>query len=247
MRANIDVGDVIGRAFAIYKDNFLILLLAALIVSAVNVLAILLLPGVLVIIAIVVSVVVSVFYQGMVVELVRDVQDGRRDHTLGELFKSVSPVALPLFVVALLAGIGIAIGFIFLIIPGLILLTFWAVVAPVVVLENPGIGRTFGRSRELVRDNGWRVFGVIVLVFLITIVFSFVAGIIGAALGDVGNAVAQWLISAITTPISALVAAVLYFRLREAKGEAAGLETGPGAPAQDVFGREAEPGTPAGT
>ena len=245
MRTQIDVGDVIGRAFAIYKDNFVILLLAALLVFAVTALAVLVLPGVLAIIAIVLTVVIATFYQGMVVELVRDVQDGRRDHTLGELFKSVSPVALPLFVVALLAGLGIAIGFVFLIIPGLILLTIWAVVAPVVVLENPGIGKTFGRSRELVRDNGWRVFGVIVLVFLITIVLSFLIGIIGAIFGDVGNAIGQWLGNAITAPISALVAAVLYFRLREAKGEAAAVESG-SAPPQDAFGHPAEPGTPAG-
>lgn len=245
MRTNIDVGDVIGRAFAIYKDNFAILLLAALLVFAVTALATVLLPGVLSIIALVISVILATFYQGMVVELVRDVQDGRRDHTLGELFKSVSPVAAPLFIVAVLAGLGIGIGFILIIIPGLILMTIWAVVAPVVVLENPGVMKTFGRSRELVRDNGWRVFGVIVLVVLITIVFSFVVGIIGAIVGDVGNAIAQWLATAVTAPISALVAAVLYFRLREAKGESAAVEGG-SATAQDAFGHPAEPGTPAG-
>ena len=46
--------------------------------------------------------------EGMVVQLVRDVQDGRRDNTVGELFSSVSPVLLPLIAVSILAGLGIA-------------------------------------------------------------------------------------------------------------------------------------------
>ena len=63
-------------------------------------------------------------------------------------------------------GLGILVGFILLIVPGLFLLTIWAVVAPVTVLERPGIFAAFGRSRELVRGHGWTVFGALVLVFL---------------------------------------------------------------------------------
>ena len=56
-----------------------------------------------------------------------------------------------------------------LIVPGLFLLTIWIAVIPAVVLENRGIGESFGRSRELVRGNGWNVFGVIILTFLLLI------------------------------------------------------------------------------
>ena len=34
----------------------------------------------------------SIVYQGMVVELVQDIQDGRRDHSIGDLIRSVEPV-----------------------------------------------------------------------------------------------------------------------------------------------------------
>lgn len=105
-------------------------------------------------------------YQGMVVELVQDVQDGRRDNSVGDLLASVSQVFWPLLAVSLLDGIGVAIGFALLIIPGLYLLVIWSVVAPVTVLEQPGVVDAFRRSRHLVRGNGWAVFGVIVTVFL---------------------------------------------------------------------------------
>ena len=60
----------------------------------------------------------SIFYQGMVVQLVRDVQDGRRDHAAGELLRSVAPVFWQLLAIAILFGIGVGIGFVLLIIPG---------------------------------------------------------------------------------------------------------------------------------
>lgn len=216
----ISPGDVISRAAQIYRSQFGILIAAALIVFLISAVATGLLPGVLAIIAAIIGIVAAIFYQGMVVQLVRDVQDGRRDYSLGELFASVKPVAWPLFLVSLLAGIGIAIGFVLLIIPGLILLTIWSVVGPATVIEKPGVIAAFGRSRELVRHNGWQVFGVIVLVYLIVIAFSIVGGIIASPLGEVGEAIVSWIVTSLTAPFAALSAAVLYYRLRDVKGEA---------------------------
>ena len=217
-------GDVIGRAFQIYREQIGVLLPAALLVFAVDaVIGWLLDEGALVLIAGLVSLVLTTLYQGMVVQLVRDVQDGRRDNTIGELFASVSPVLLPLIAVSILAGIGIGIGLLLLIVPGLILLTFWSVVAPVTVIERPGVFSAFSRSWELVRGHGWPVFGTIVLVFLLVIAAGIVAGVIGAALSDGARAVLSWLFDALTQPVAALTASVIYFTLlrEHGAGEAA--------------------------
>ena len=149
----------------------------------------------------------SILYQGMVVQLVQDVQDGRRDHSVPQLLRSVDPVFWPLVAVSILFGIGVFFGFILLIIPGLILLVIWSVVAPVTVLERPGVFAAFGRSRELVRGNGWNVFGVIVIVFLVVLGISIVAGIASDSLGSVGRALIQWAVNSVTAPITALNAA----------------------------------------
>jgi hypothetical protein len=98
----------------------------------------------------------------------------------------------------------VGIGFILLIVPGLILLVRWAVVAPVTVLERPGIFAAFGRSRELVRGNGWAVFGVIMLVYLAALVVSLAAGLASASLGSLGRALIQWAVNAAIAPISGL-------------------------------------------
>ena len=231
-------GAIISRAFAIYRDQAATLLGAALIVFGIQFLLVLLLPRLL-FIAGLAAFVVSVFYQGMVVNLVRDVQDGRRDHSMGELFSAVSPVLLPLLGLAIVAGIAIAIGLVLIVVPGLILLTIWAVAAPVMVIEHPGVFAALGRSRDLVRGYGWQVFGTIVLVFLIEIAINIVGTIIGAPLGDAGRAVVNWIAATLTAPIVALTASVLYFALLAIKEPAAATEPGAPSPFGDTPQRTA--------
>lgn len=221
----VNPGSVIGRAWAIYKTQFGTLIVAAAIVGLINLVATLLLGP----FAGVISLIVSLFFVGAVVHLVRDLEDGRRDEELSSLFAGVGPVFWQLLAVAILAGIGIAIGLVLLIIPGLILITIWSVVVPVVVLEKPGVFAAFGRSRELVRGHGWPVFGTLVVTWLITIGVAIVGGIIVAALGgaDIIQAIVNWLLSAALLPITALVISVLYFRLKAAKSEATATEPEP--------------------
>lgn len=226
MTRNIDIGDVISKVFKTYSDYAAVLLPVAAVIFLVEALFnILALSGtVLALLAGLVALVLSTLYTGMVVELVDDVRDGRLDQSVGGLFNSVTPVVLPLIAVSILAGIGIMIGFVLIIIPGLILITIWSVVAPVVVLERPGVFAAFGRSRQLVKGNGWQVFGVIVLFVIIYFVISAILGGIGAALGDAGQVVLGYIGSVITAPLVALAAATLYFELKAAQGE-----TGPTA------------------
>ena len=70
---------------------------------------------------------------------------------VGQLLRAATPVIGQLILVGIVAGIGIVIGFVLIIVPGLILLTIWSVAAPVVVLERPGGLRALRRSRELVQ------------------------------------------------------------------------------------------------
>ena len=93
----------------------------------------------------------TTLFTGMVVELVADVQDGRRDATAGQLLDAATPVLGQLILVGLVAGIATAIGLVLFIVPGLILITIWSVAAPVVVLERPDGLRALRRSRELVQ------------------------------------------------------------------------------------------------
>src|SRR5664279_2285545 len=142
MSERIDVGAVIRRVFGIYVDQAPVLLPASAVVFVVTGIVTALLvaaaPG-LALLALLLSLVATTLFTGMVVELVADLQDGRRDHSVGDLLRAAAPVIGQLILVGIVAAIGIVIGFVLIIVPGLILITIWAVAAPVVVLERPGV------------------------------------------------------------------------------------------------------------
>jgi uncharacterized BrkB/YihY/UPF0761 family membrane protein len=99
-----------------------------------------------------------------------------------------------------------------------VLLTWWALIIPVIVLEHRSAGEAFGRSRELVRGYAWSVFGVIVLMVLLLIGFGIVLSLVLSPLADwLQSSVSQIVSGTLTTPFIAIVLTLLYFRLRAAK------------------------------
>lgn len=242
MNGKLVVAEVFERVFAVYRDQFTLLVPAALIVF----LPVAILNGVLLssggvlvgLAAAVLGTVATYWYQGMVVEAAHDIMDGRRDHTVGSLLGSVRPVLLTLIVTGIVAGIGILFGFILLIVPGLFLLTIWALAAPVVVIERKGVFDSLGRSRALVRGHGWQVFAVIVVLFLLNIVLGGVLQAILTAVSDdvLGYSASNLITSVLIGPLSGLAAAVIYFECLRLNGEladaaAAAAATPPAAPA----------------
>ena len=217
MERSLNVGAVIDRIFKIYVDQASVLLPAAAVVFVLTAIlseVLIAAAPALVLVALVISLVATTLFTGMVVELVADVQDGRRDATVGQLLRAVKPAIGSLILVGIVAGIAIGIGLVLIIVPGLILITIWAVFAPVIVLEHPpGLG-ALGRSRELVRGNGWQVFAVIfVLVIGVEIVALVIEGIAASAGLGVGIVV-RVVVQILAAPLAALAASVLYFELR---------------------------------
>lgn len=231
--SRIDLGAVIRETFEIYRQN-----VAVLIATAVAVFAVVgLLSGLLSdaggllasLLALVIRMAGSAIYTGFVVRLVEDVRDGRRDFSVGDLFSAAAPAIVPLALMSILWGLGVAIGLFLLIVPGLFLITIWSVTAPSIVIERVAVIESFGRSRELVRGDGWSVFGTLVVVWLITIVLAAILSAIGAALGTGGFVIGVIIASAVTAPIFSLAVSVIFFNLRGDRAPAGAVE-GPPAP-----------------
>lgn len=221
----IDATRVIGEAFDTYRENFGTLIGAGVVVLGIGGLAQGLLRdegALLSLVGAIISLIASMLYVGFVVKLVQDVRDGRRDSSARDLVSAAMPYIGTLIVIGILFALGVTIGFILLIIPGLFLLTIWAVTAPAAVVENTGILGSFGRSRELVKGDGWAVFGTIVIAFLIMFVAGLILSAIGAAIGDRAGAVIFAVIANILlAPVYALVSANLFFELGGGRGAAA--------------------------
>ena len=165
-------------------------------------------------IALVLSVVGAFWLQGALIEAVRDVRDGRIDTTIGELYERTRPRLPALIAAGIVAAIGIALGLVLLIIPGLYLLTRWALIPAVIVIQKLGAGDAFNRSWQLTRGYGWSVFGSLLVAFLL---YAIAQGILQAAFAPLPNFLAIWIggivAHGVTTPFIAAVGAVMYFRL----------------------------------
>jgi hypothetical protein len=115
--------------------------------------------------------------------------------------------------IAILVGLTVAIGFILLIIPGIIALVFLSVSVPALVVENLRGTAAMRRSWALVRNHFWHVLGVIVVAALMTGVVNSVLNAIGSHnrfLGAILGIIGQLIVA----PFSALVSVVLYIDLR---------------------------------
>ena len=170
--------------------------------------------------------------QASLIKAVQDVRDGHVDLDLSETVRAAGPYILPVIGAAILATIGIAIGLFLLIVPGLILLTYWCLIVPFIVVAGAGVFESFGNSMQTVRGYAWRVFGTIVLVFLILIAFAIVLGFVLIVLplwlrSFVNDVVTGTLVA----PFLALVATLIYYRLTAAHAGQPYVPTGPaGAP-----------------
>lgn len=230
-------GEVVGEVFSIYRDNFGALIGSALVVFlVVGLLSALLETAdsvVLGLLAAAVRLAGHALYTGFVVKLVQDVRDGRRDDTVGDLFSAAAPAILPLIAFGILFAIGVAIGFVLLIVPGLILLTFWSLGAPAIVVEGASPFEAFGRSWRLVKGDAWSIFATLLVVLLIVIAVGIALGLLATPIGD-GEAatyVASIVSSALTAPIFALAVTIIYFERAGGAAPAATTSEPPPAPA----------------
>lgn len=232
--SRIDVGRVIGESFELYKRNAGVLIATAAVVFVVaGILQGLLQEGagfVGALLGAVVNLIATALFTGFVVRVVEDVRaDGRRDLRVGDLVGSTKHAIAPLIGNSILRAIGIVIGLALLIVPGLYLLTIWAVCSPAIVAERQGALDAFGRSQELVRGHGWTVFGCIIVAFLIVIGLGIVLTAVGVGIAGAGGAVVGAIIaSLLSAPIAALVSSILFFDLG---GGSAASPAAPSAPA----------------
>jgi uncharacterized membrane protein len=134
--------------------------------------------------------------------------------------------------ISILVGFGVAIGFMLLIVPGIILALRWAVAVPACVVENKGPLESMRRSAELTKGHRWKIFGIWVLIAIVAIVVLIIAstlaglGVVAAPQGlgrVVIAAVISLILTAIVTAYSYVLNTMIYHDLRTVK-EGVGTE-----------------------
>jgi hypothetical protein len=218
------VGGVFGDALDLYgrlvrrsvTTAALVFLPIALVNALATVPSSLLAQAGIALVGLVLSIVGDALVQGALVELVRDVHEGREPAPPGVLYRRTRPRIASLVGGSFAYGISVVVGLVLLIVPGLILAARLALIAPLIVLERHGVGDAWSRSQTLVKGQTGRVLVIVVLAFAasgigaeaLSRVFLFLPDFWSAWIGGV-------VASALTAPFTAHVLTVLYYRLTE--------------------------------
>jgi uncharacterized membrane protein len=218
------VGQVLNRSFTLLSRNFLLFFVVTAVAA---------LPNVLISqstgrnvsgataawigLGAILTVVLQMLSQAVV--LYGAFQDMRgRPIDLGEALRVALSRLLPIIGVAICVSIGVFVGSLLLIVPGLILMTMWYVATPVCVVEHKGPLSSMGRSSELTKGHRWKIFGMILLVIIGGIIVSAILlGVLALAGSTVLEILGNLLWNGVWGAFYATFAVVTYHDLRVAK------------------------------
>lgn len=240
---SVSVGRIISRAFAVMGANPLLVFGVSLVLGAIPQIFFSAVLGVQNSVVIhgqtagavaaqrLFSIVITLVLQSIVIGcLTRNTvaySEGRKA-SLGECLGVAVSRVLPVIAVSILFGLGVVLGMILVIVPGIVLAIMWSVAIPVTVEEDTGIIGAFGRSKALTEGARWKIFGLFLLLILIMIGVGMVAGIASIIVLGVNSQapVAVWsptaivlnvLFSTIMSAIWSVIQTSLFVELREWK------------------------------
>ena len=119
----------------------------------------------------------AIITRGVVIE-----HEGGRP-SLGECLSGALRYSVPIVLLTILWWLGLMIGFVFLLVPGLMLLTMWAVAVPALIEERTGVIGAFGRSRALTKGSRWKIFGLLMVLLIGIYLIMGIVGVLGLSQG----------------------------------------------------------------
>jgi hypothetical protein len=137
----------------------------------------------------------------------------------GEVFVAGFEAFTPLFFAVLLAALGIALGFVIFVVPGIYLAIRWYFVPQAVVIEGARGAAALSRSGQIVTGSWWRTFGLVLLANVAIVIPGLILVLPFGAIAEstdraVWQLVGSTIATSVTTPFVALFSTLLYYDLR---------------------------------
>jgi hypothetical protein len=219
------VGRVFDRTSSVYTRNFLIFTLVPLVAYLPS----LLLPTradgmayqnggwMIALLAIILTVTLGLLSQAILVY--GSFQDMRgKQVDIGESFNVGIGRLVPILGLTILEGLCIMVGFMLLFVPGLILITMWFVAVPICIVERRGPWQSLVRSGELTKGHRWKIFGIVLVLYLVSAIVGYIlTSVLTAIGGTVLAMIATLLWNGVWGAFFAIFVVVTYYELRVAK------------------------------
>lgn len=125
-----------------------------------------------------IGLVLSSFVQAVLTRATVSADEGVRA-TFRESIDTGARVVLPLVVLSIISALGVTLGFLLLVVPGIIVMLMWSVAVPCLVIERRGILQAFNRSAELTQGAKWKILGLFAIVLAVYLLFASISAYIG--------------------------------------------------------------------
>lgn len=237
IRRELSLGEVISKTFDLYRRDFtkyfVIFAVVGVIIGVVTTLAqqafvlptlpsnptsqqvVNWLPGflgtlvMLVASILIVTLVFSPIAQGSAIKMASEqVEKGHAD--IGASVRFAVSKLLWMWALGIVVGVIVVLGFIALIVPGIILAIMFSLALPVLLIENKGVLESMGRSRELVSHRWLKTFATFLVLAIVIIIASAIVSAISGPLGVAGPVV-NGLLSAFYQPLFPILMTVYYY------------------------------------
>jgi hypothetical protein len=223
------VGRVLGRAATIFSQHFITFFLVAAVAAVPTVLLIqrnadamvggapsanlLLMIGIGFLLAMVLGMLSQAVMLHAAFQAMR-----HRPVSLGESLRVGFARVIPILLLAIVMGFVLGLAFLALIVPGLILLTMWWVATPACVVERTGPWTSLKRSAALTKGHRWKVFGLLLLLFVVNVFVSQILEVVIVLVGsDILSILARLIWAALYGAYNAIAVVMTYHDLRVAK------------------------------
>ncbi|MDH5451318.1 MAG: hypothetical protein OEX77_10560 [Candidatus Bathyarchaeota archaeon] len=238
----LDLGEILGKTFSLYSSRFLLFylpfLVAGLITGAWGEAVRWMFPepaappptappdvllsyffsmlGVLAVtlpLTILVSWIIDTIVRGIAVKVASDILEGR-SVDLSKALNFTATRLLSLLGAGIVTGVLIVMGLICLVVPGIILVIMFSLVVPVIILEQAGTFQSLSRSRKMVGGRWLKTFALLLIVYIIITVASFIF----VEISGVGfRGPARWIVSsvlgALVSPILPIAVTLYYYSM----------------------------------
>jgi hypothetical protein len=223
--ADLSLGHIFGRAWDIFSANLLPFFIIAAVISLPN--SLLLVgtdpaappgPGFgwRVFAGVLFGLVLNMIAQAMILYIAFQYLRGQ-PASMGDAVQKGLARFLPILGVIILYSLGAGVGFLLLIIPGIILMIRWSVALPACVVEGLGPVASLGRSANLTKGYRWKIFGIFLLMWLASILVGSLIGLLSDPFGLTATFIANFVWNAVWAAYYNSVLVMTYHDLRVAK------------------------------
>src|SRR5262245_50300546 len=229
VEGELSIGHIFSSAWAIFSANLPIFLAIGLIVALPNLITVVLAPDDatpigtpgagavgLGFIGALLAVVFTLVSQAVILYVAFQYLRGQ-PVALGDAVQKGFARLLPILGLVILFSLGVMVGFILLVIPGIMLMVAWSVAVAACVVEGTGPVASLGRSAALTKGHRWKIFGIFLLVWIVSVIVASLLGLIASQLGTVANLFANFFWTACWAAYFNSVLVMVYHDLRVAK------------------------------